>query len=174
MVLCEQLHQRGSAMEHNHPDSPVTSRSGRSVWGRARGHSAQTRCSQSRAHLASQLPGGARGGGGGGPAALTGVVEGDLVAARGGPGTVVHRSSLHDVRLRRVGFGGSHQHADPAEQHAARSAGGGAGGAPRRQPPHSPAGLGDVEIHRVAEVAAGGPAVHRQLLLVQVESHRRR
>lgn len=44
---------------------------------------------------------------------------------------------------------------------------------PRRRR-HSRAGVGDVEVHRVPEVAARGPAVHRQLLLVQVESHQRR
>lgn len=66
-VLCEQLHQRGSTMEHNHTDSPAISRSGRSVRDRARGHSAQTRRPQSRAHLAPHLPGGARGGVGGDP-----------------------------------------------------------------------------------------------------------
>lgn len=44
----------------------------------------------------------------------------------------------------------------------------------RRQHRHSRAGVGDVEVHRVPEVAAGRPAVHRQLLLVQVEGRRRR
>lgn len=134
--------------------------------------------------------------------ALTGVVEGDLPAPGGGPGAVVHRSSFHDVRLRGVGFGSSHQDTDPAK-HTGRSPGRSAGTGGRwvlspsgETPPfarrlpaafpgwgrpgpaaparHSRAGVRDVEVHRVPEVAARGPAVHRQLLLVQVESHQRR
>lgn len=43
-----------------------------------------------------------------------------------------------------------------------------------RRQRHSRAGIGDVEVHGVPEVAARGPAVHRQLLLVQVEGHQHR
>lgn len=46
---------------------------------------------------------------------LTGVVKGNLPAAGGGPGAVVHRSSFHDVRLRGVGFRSSHQDTDPVK-----------------------------------------------------------
>lgn len=54
--------------------------------------------------------------------ALTGVVEGDLPAPGCGPGAVIHRSSFHDVWLRGVGFGSSHQDTDPVE-HTGRSPG---------------------------------------------------
>lgn len=136
--------------------------------------------------------------------ALTGVVEGDLPAPGGGPGAVIHRSSFHDIWLRGVGFGSSHQDTDPAK-HTGRSPGPsgqagdgrchpagamppfahhlpkafpGPGGGPARPRQlrwrHSRAGVGDVEVHRVPEVAARGPAVHRQLLLIQVKSHQHR